>query len=97
MIETPWTCRAIPKYAPPFLAVLIGRHHRVISELRSRPPSPRGASGPVGRPLHLEVKLAAGTVARLERLLEKSEESLQVEAGRNRLTRCSSLGGAASG
>ena len=33
-----------PEVAPPFFAVLIGRHHRVISELRSRPPSPRGAS-----------------------------------------------------
>ena len=40
--------RAIPKYAPPFLAALIGRHVGVpSSELGSRPPSPRGASGPV--------------------------------------------------
>ena len=37
-----------PEVAPPFLAVLIGRHVGVFSELRSRPPTPRGASGPVG-------------------------------------------------
>ena len=50
MIETPRTCRAARSRSspPPFLAVLIGCHQRVISELRSRPSSPRGASGPVG-------------------------------------------------
>ena len=39
---------AILKVAPPFLAVLIGRHVGVPSELGSRLPTPRGASGPVG-------------------------------------------------
>ena len=39
---------AILKVAPPFLAVLIGRLVGIPSELRARPSSPRGASGPLG-------------------------------------------------
>ena len=68
--------RAIPKYPSPFLAVLIGRHVvGVPSELRSRPSSPRGASGPRSWTLHPEVKPPAGTAARLQRLRKKCEES----------------------
>ena len=55
--------RAILKVAPPFLAVLIGRHVGVFSELRSRPPSPRGASGPVVWTLHPGSKLDGGKSA----------------------------------
>ena len=61
-----------PEVAPPFLAVLIGRHHRVISEPRSRPSSPRGAGGPVWT-LHPEN--STGVITRVTRLPEACVES----------------------